>query len=245
VERDDLLDEVRSLRARRYSPAEIARALNLSKGEASRLVRELASESDTRMREAAGGDSEPREKHRCWVSPGWRHGLRIDRRADWPDDNGAPTEAGDRGIAIVLVAAPDGFNGVLMCSYLVDTWCLGVKDAMGPRRMARREFEALRRQCFAPWESEGIPVPLELAQHLVLGSVEYARRLGFEPHLDFARARPLLGAWEGPSAISFGRNGKPCYLTGRYEDPRRVLATLERSVGRGRFDYTVSAGQAA
>jgi hypothetical protein len=141
----------------------------------------------------------------------------------------------------VLVAEPDGFNRVSVCTYLVDTWCLGVKNAMGPRRMAQRELESFRRHCFAPWDSDGIPVPLELPQQLVLGSVEYARRLGFEPHRDFARARPLLGSWDGPSAISFGRDGRPHYVNGPYEDPRRVLATLERNVGRGRFHYAISA----
>ena len=131
-----------------------------------------------------------------------------------------------------------------MCSYLVDTWCLGVKNAMGPKRTGRCEFEALRRQCYAPWRSHGIPIPLELAQHLVLGAAEFARRLGFEPHRDFHRARSVLGSWDGPSAIMFGMDGKPHYINGPFEDPQRVLATLERAVGRGGFHYTVSLGEA-
>jgi hypothetical protein len=242
MERDDLLDRVRLLRARRYSPAEIARALNLSKGEASRLVRAIASESETRLRDAADEDSVVRDRPCCWVSPGWRHGLRVDGHADWPGYAAAPAKARDSGVAIVLVAREDGFNRMSVCSYLVDTWCLGVKNAIAPRRMARRELEAFRRHCFEPWGSDGIPVPLELAQHLVLGAVEYARHLGFEPHRDFARARPLLGAWLGPSAIYFGRDGTPYYVNGPYENPRRVLSTLERHVGQGRFHYAISAG---
>jgi hypothetical protein len=74
----------------------------------------------------------------------------------------------------------------------------------------------------------------------VLGAVEYARLLGFEPHRDFGRVRGLLGPWRGPSAITFGRDGKPYYVNGPYEDPERVLATLERTVGCGGFHYTVS-----
>ena len=128
--------------------------------------------------------------------------------------------------------------------FLVDTWCLGVKNAMGPNRVGRRELEALRHRCYAPWRSPGIRIPLELAQHLVLGAVEFARRLGFEAHRDFNRARRLLGSWEGPSAITFGMDGKPHYINGPYEDPQRVLATLERAVGQGDFHYTVSLGEA-
>jgi len=131
-----------------------------------------------------------------------------------------------------------------MCGYMVDTWCLGVKNVIGPKRMAKRELEALRRQCYAPWRSQGIPIPLELAQHLVLGAVEFARGLGFEPHREFQRTRPALGSWEGPSAIAFGMYGKPHYINGPHDDPQRVLATLDRTVGREGFHYTVSLGEA-
>jgi hypothetical protein len=240
IDAQRLLEQVRALRAQRYTPAEIARSLAISKGEAARLVREVAIESGTGT--VYGGET--RDETRCWISPGWRHGLRIEDHDDWPDDTGAPSEAGDSGVALVVVAKPHGYDRLAMCSYLVDTWCLGVKNAMGPKRMGRRELEALRRQCYAPWQSHGTPIPLELAQHLVLGAVEFARRLGFDAHPDFQRAGSLLGSWEGPSAITFGLDGKPHYINGPYEDPQRVLATLERAVGRGGFHYAVSLGEA-
>jgi hypothetical protein len=238
IEDQRLLEQVRALRARRYTPAEVARSLAISKGDAARLVRVVATESGT----ADAGEG--RDQTRCWINPGWRHGLRIEGHDDWPGDAGAPSEAGDSGVALVVVAQPYGYDRLTVCSYLVDAWCLGVKNAIGPKRVGRRELEALRRQCYAPWRSSGIPIPLELAQHLVLGAVEFARRLGFEPHRDFKRARDVLGSWEGPSAITFGMHGKPHYINGPYEDPQRVLVTLERAVGRGGFHYTVSLGEA-
>jgi hypothetical protein len=69
--------------------------------------------------------------------------------------------------------------------------------------------------------------------------VEYARGLGFEPapESDFAETRGQLGPWEGPSAIGFGRNGKPFYVAGPYDDARRVIKRLEKSVGRGNFEF--------
>jgi hypothetical protein len=238
-----MLERVRALRARQYTPGEIARALGLGKGEASRLVRAVASEdagqaskaglSSVRVRGAA-------HQARCWISPGWRHGLRIEGHPDWPEDIGAPAEAVDSGVACVLVAEPDGHGRGSVCGYLVDTWCLGVKNALGPKRMSHRELGRFRRHYFGQWRSDGIEIPLELAQHLVLGSVAYARRLGFEPHRDFTRASRPLGSWDGPSSITFGMDGKPHYLNGPHEDPERVLATLERTVGRDGYHYTVS-----
>lgn len=249
MDHDELLDTVRSLRQRRFTPAEIARTLGIRKAEAARLVRTVAAErkravSDARQADrsrfaAPGASAWPR----CWVSPGWRHGLGVEGEFDWPGGEGAPAEASDSGVACVLLAAQPGGQGrVAVCGYLIDTWCLGVKNAFGPRRMRAAELDALRRVYFRPWESEGVPAPLELARHLVLGAVEYARSLGFEPHPDFSRARPALGRWEGPSAITFGKDGKPLYVNGPHDDPRRVLATLEQSVGRDGFHLVLSLG---
>lgn len=240
IENQRALEQVRALRARRYTPAEIARSLAISKAEATRLVRIVAIESGTGTADAG----ETLDQTRCWVNPGWRHRLRIEGHEDWLGDAGAPSQGGDSGVALVLVAKPVEDDRLTLCSYLIDTWCLGVKNAIGPKPVGRRELEALRRRCYAPWRSPGISIPLELAQHLVLGAVEFARRLGLEPHRDFKRARFVLGSWEGPSAITFGMAGMPHYINGPYEDPQRVLATLERTVGRGGFHYTVSLGDA-
>ena len=247
MEHEELLSTVRALRARRFTPGEIAGVLGVSKADAARLVRLVACERESQATATGPGNASDRlgaSQARAWVSPGWRCGLRIDGHTDWPDDAGAPTQASDSGVACVLVAAPDRRTTQYICGYLVDTWCLGVKNAIGPQRMRPREIEAFKRQYFGQWGSEGIPVPLELAQHLVLGAVDYARSLGFEPHPDFRRARRALGSWDGPSAITFGLQGKPLYVNGPYEDPQRVLAKLERSVGRDGFHYSVSLGHA-
>ncbi len=122
----------------------------------------------------------------------------------------------------------------------LDVYCLGVKNALGPRRMRRGELGSFVRTFFRPWDSGGVPAPVELARELVLGAVEYARTLGFAPHRDFERARGHLGAWEGPGAIRFGCDGKPSFTQGPYDDPGTVMRTLEESVGSGNFHFTVS-----
>jgi hypothetical protein len=106
--------------------------------------------------------------------------------------------------------------------------------------MDLHELPAFRRAIFAAFDAEPVPAPLDLAQHLVLGAVEYARGLGFEPHLDFAAVAGHLGDWAGPSDITFGRDGKPFYLQGPYDDPRAVLRTLNRGVGRDNYRYSIA-----
>jgi hypothetical protein len=79
---------------------------------------------------------------------------------------------------------------------------------------------------FAGYDELAVPVPLELAQHLVFGAVEFARGPGFEPHLDFATAADHLGARSGHCPIKFGYNGSPFYIEGQYDDVEAIASTL-------------------
>ena len=86
-------------------------------------------------------------------------------------------------------------------------------------------------------------MPIELAREIVLGSVRYARGLGFDPHPDFAAAAGHLGSWTGPATISFGKDGRPLYVFEPYDNPRYVIRTLKRTVGRGNFEVVAIAGE--
>jgi hypothetical protein len=41
----------------------------------------------------------------------------------------------------------------------------------------------------------------------------------------------------GPCAIRFGRNGRPTYVQGPYDDPFSAMRKLDRSVGKGNYDF--------
>ena len=49
-----------------------------------------------------------------------------------------------------------------VCFYLVDTWCLGVKNAAGPRQVDRRRLGGFIQQIFSSWDEPAVQVPLEL-----------------------------------------------------------------------------------
>jgi hypothetical protein len=93
---------------------------------------------------------------------------------------------------------------------------------------------------FEPFDEGWTEAPLNLAQHIVWGAVEYAQSLGFKPHAAFRRAAPHLGPLEEPCAITFGCDGWPSYVQGPFDDPDRVMETLEWSVGAGKFHFLVN-----
>jgi hypothetical protein len=227
----ELMERVRALRERGRSPKEIARALKLPPATIAPLVRAIAAESapDVPALVPAG----------CWVSPRWASGLTIHDHPDWPVVD-APGDPGRSGLVTVLVAVERGGSKVSVCGYLVDVYCLGVKNALGPHGLNRRKLPEFVHQYFSSYDEPPVPAPLDLARDLVFGAVAYARELGFEPHPDFAAAAAYLEPWTGPSAISFGLNGKPFFMSGPYDDAASVMKTLERTAGEGNFDFTVA-----
>ena len=191
------------------------------------LVRTIATE-------AHAGASE-RKLAGCWVSPGWSHGLAVEGHPGWPDVDTADAEA--FGLVSLLVTRQERYGRVRLCGWLVDVYCLGVKDVVPPRVMDERRAADFCSSFFAAYQGRPLEAPLELAQHLVFGAVEYAQGLGFEPARGFAATTGELGSWAGPSAISFGRDGKPLFIQGPHDHPDRILATLERSLGPGNYDF--------
>ncbi|MDA8072612.1 MAG: helix-turn-helix domain-containing protein [Actinomycetota bacterium] len=236
-----LLDMVRALRHDGRSPKDIARILGARPSEVSRLIRAVAIEDDALAHDGADDLAAVGELVRCSVSPDWHNELLVDGHPEWPRDDGVAR--GSNGLATVLVARARPREKVSVCTFLVDTQCLGVKETIGPRTMSRDALARFERSVFGGYGRLPLDCPIDLACHLVFGAVEYARGLGFEPAKDFARCEGHLGQWSATRAITFGRFGKPVYVSGPFDDVQRVLRTLERSVGPGGYDFVVHADQ--
>ena len=219
---EELLQRVRQLRAKGASPKEISRALRVSPAKVAPLVRLVAAQN-----------AEPQHQPdavECWISPGWHDGLTFPPHPDWPVTASALDGGG--GLVTVMVARPDQRTRSRVCVYLVDTFCLGVKNVIGPEVVSNKTLDKLRYTAFAGYDEPGVSAPLELAQHLVFGAVEFARGLGFEPHRDFATVADHLGTWSGPCPIQFGYNGSPFYIQGPYDDVESIAPYPGRQPGQ-------------
>jgi hypothetical protein len=231
---DDLRTRARELRAAGKTPQQIARTLGVPRAKVNDLVRGTAVRRPTPTESPLVG---------CWISRQWSNGLRItDRPDDWVDNEDQAPFAVGAGLAQVLVARERGSDEVSVCGYLVDTYCLGVKNAVEPSIVAGRHLDAYVEDFFGAYPEPPLPAPIDLVRDLALGAVEYGRTLGFDPHPDFYLAAPHLGRWEPPGRITFGLDGKPFYQHGPYDDPTRVIRILDRTVGRGKYEILVVHG---
>jgi hypothetical protein len=218
----ELLDQVRRMRAAGASPKGIARALGVRPAVVAPLVRQVAAEAPVLPPEQG-------EVVGCWISPAWSRDLLVRRREGWDDvDLGAD---GAAGITLAMIARAAGHDRVSVCAYLVDTFCLGVKNTIGPERVRKGDLPGFVRLHFAVFPAPALRAPVELVEHLVHGAVAFAAGLGFEPHRDFAQVRGHLGELSEPCAITFGQRGRPLYISGPDDDPVAVMRTLKASVG--------------
>jgi hypothetical protein len=235
VDSEELKSRVYALRAAGSTPKEIARTLGIPRSKAVAIVH-----SGTAPRKARASTTVEKQLVGCWITRQWSNGLSIENRpSDWIDEDDLPPFAMGAGLPSVAVVREHSDNEVSVCGYLVDTYCQGVKTALPPHLMDRRELTGYLTHFFGAYDGEPLPAPIGLAQSLVLGAVEYAHGLGFEPAADFYLAKPHLGAWQPSNQIRFGLNGKPYFHQGPYDNPDRVMRTLDRSVGRGNYDIFI------
>lgn len=143
-----------------------------------------------------------------------------------------------------VIVARQEHNRLLVGSYLIDYWCLGVKDAIPPRKMGTSEYQKFLELCEDRFDEPFVEITFELAQAIVYGAVDYAHSLGFEPHRDFStKAQTPLGLRpETLMPIEFGKDGQPFFMSGPYDNVDKVLKTLEASVGSGNFHYMAALG---
>jgi hypothetical protein len=237
VSQSELLSRVRELRGRGLSAKQIARELGLKPAEVAPLVRQVAG-----SHRAVTGRVLPEPGERdlvgCWINPGWSAGLGLDDVPDWAaaDPEGVD-DAPTGGLIGVMVARADRSSRVTVCGYLVDVYCLGVKNTTGPRTMSSSAVTDHTRRFFSAFGGAQRSVSLEVAQHLVHGAVAYARSFGFDPHPEFADTAPYLGVPPGPCPIRFGRDGQPFYIAGPDDNPRAVITALEATAGPGNYHY--------
>ena len=148
----------------------------------------------------------------------------------------------------------DGYetNGLTMCliiraqpggkftfaNILVDRLCLGVKSCMANCNFTSDEIEELIDRI------DGHEVIQEVNptyfHNLIYAAVDYAAELGFKTPDDFYLTEYVLDPDlidDGIDDIEMGRDGKPFYVQGPFDNTDRIMSILNRSVGPDGYKF--------
>lgn len=147
------------------------------------------------------------------------------------------------GYLVVARKAADG--NVAMATFLLDAYCVGVKDVILRVDVASeidRFLEAL--DAAQPM----VAIEPTRARKLLRDLVAWSRSIGLAPHPDYAVAEPLFGDVSADAcdeSFSFGKDGKPLLIPGPSDTPARIrkrVEALHRTVGDDGFDYILEVG---
>ncbi len=167
--------------------------------------------------------------------------TRIRRMAGAPIHSCLISEAlSELGKGYLLLARKAADGRMAMATFLLDLYCLGVKDVI------LRVDEPSEIESFIEAVGEVQPmIAIEptRARKLLHDLVAWSRSIGLAPHPDYAAAEPLFGdvpADPGDASFPFGQDGKPFLMPGPDDTPARIrkwIEALRRTVGDGGFDY--------
>jgi hypothetical protein len=146
------------------------------------------------------------------------------------------------GIGNVIVSRklPNGDIGASF--FLVDVHCLGIKFAFF---QVMPETEYLRKLGSLGQHETFRRIHPSCARKLVENAEAYAREIGFNPHHDYHLAGRIFGDIDAsvcPTDFTFGKDGKPFFVSGPRDTPgkcKQIMDTLLKRFGPDGFHYTI------
>lgn len=142
----------------------------------------------------------------------------------------------DTGISPIYVSRKLTNTSYVLISYLVDFWCLGLKDTMLKFGISQTDLK------YTYSQSDDLEsVSYQDARSLILGAIDFAKAIHISPD----------PSWHGiPSSFieshltyqkkfSFGQQGKPFYVSGPYDYERYNIAEVINKVSEAQGHFTV------
>jgi len=171
--------------------------------------------------------------------------ARVLRAADAPIQHCFLTESVfDIGMGTLVLARGATRHHVALSSFLIDTFCLGIKDVM---------FESVESEVFEIYMdamdagSPVVSVDPSYARKLLCDLAAWSQSIGFAPHQDFAAVERMFGdvsADASDAVFQFGRDGKPVYIPGPNDTAlliQRRIEQLQKYLGDDGFGFETAA----
>ncbi len=147
----------------------------------------------------------------------------------------------ERGIAVVIVARKKANGLIIGAGYVLDVFCLGLKQTAVYYNMEMYQYEEMIANQAQRMEFAFKKVEPDFAYNLIYGAVEYAEDMGLNPAKDFRITEYILPPADAIEYIDieFGKDGKPLYIPGPYDNMEKIVNTLDANLGLGNYEMVI------
>ncbi len=147
----------------------------------------------------------------------------------------------DEGLAQIVVTRNRNDGNLVIGAYLVDTYCLGVKDAFCNNDITPERLEQTLDKIY---QTQGMAeISYEEAHNIIYGAIAFAEDAGITPIKDFALAKYVLEEdTEDVPLIEyeFGKDGKYLLICGEnYSRDKMFIEPLKKRLG-DKFNFIAS-----
>lgn len=149
------------------------------------------------------------------------------------------------GIGVVVVTRLHKGGKRTVGFFLIDVFCLGVKDAGYRVRMDDSECDSFMERFD---EMQMREASYEEAHNIVYGALSFAEEAGIGPCKDFALAKYVLEEDTDDIPLieyQFGKDGMHYLFANSQLEASRYLPLMSKNLGDGKYRYVVSAGFAS
>lgn len=138
----------------------------------------------------------------------------------------------ERGIAQIMVTRQHAGGNFTCGIYIVDTFCLGVKETAYRFNMTPLDYEEFKE--LLTGEEPFDAVDYNTVHNIVYGAVAFAEEYGFNPHKEFALTQFILDEDSEDVPLieyEFGKDGEPFLIVRDKQEASKYLPTLRKFTG--------------
>ncbi len=143
------------------------------------------------------------------------------------------------GITPVYIIREITDNGYVFISYLIDTWCLGLKDVIVKPGINKQTLNSILK---SNTDHNLVSVTYQEARSIILGAIDYAKSIEIHPNGNWNKVASSFIESNQPynQKFSFGKDGAPFYVSGPNDHENYDLKEIINKVTSRKGHYILA-----